>query len=216
MRVQSPARLEVFQTRGNLHLMNPDTLRYAGFWSRLGAGILDGLILMLMSPLTMWGENRYRLFDLYYLVPGLLIEFFFFVYLVKRFGGSPGKLMMKIGILKLDGDPVGYREAILRYLPAFIIGFLLSLANLVPYLRMSDAEYSSYSFMARSVHLQSLTPVWAYPVAGLGAIWMLAEVIVLLTNHKRRAIHDFIAGTVVVHVRPRTEAAPVDATAAVK
>jgi len=32
------------------------------------------------------------------------------------------------------------------------------------------------------------------------AIWFLAEAISMLTNKKRRAIHDYIAGTVVVRI----------------
>jgi uncharacterized RDD family membrane protein YckC len=32
--------------------------------------------------------------------------------------------------------------------------------------------------------------------------WLWSELVVLLLNAKRRALHDFIAGTVVIRVRP--------------
>lgn len=35
-------------------------------------------------------------------------------------------------------------------------------------------------------------------ISALPALWFLAEVVTMLTNEKRRALHDFIAGTVVV------------------
>jgi uncharacterized RDD family membrane protein YckC len=35
-------------------------------------------------------------------------------------------------------------------------------------------------------------------LAWAGCAWYLLEVITMLTNDKRRAVHDFIAGTVVV------------------
>ena len=31
--------------------------------------------------------------------------------------------------------------------------------------------------------------------------WLLAELIVMLLNRKRRALHDFVAGTVVISLR---------------
>jgi uncharacterized RDD family membrane protein YckC len=40
-------------------------------------------------------------------------------------------------------------------------------------------------------------------LTALPGLWFLAEVLTMLTNDKRRALHDFIAGTVVV--RTNTE-----------
>jgi uncharacterized RDD family membrane protein YckC len=34
-----------------------------------------------------------------------------------------------------------------------------------------------------------------------GQIWTSSELVVILLNRRRRALHDFIAGTVVVRVR---------------
>lgn len=36
-------------------------------------------------------------------------------------------------------------------------------------------------------------------------VWFWSEIVVLLSNKKRRAVHDFIAGTVVVKVAPDTQ-----------
>jgi uncharacterized RDD family membrane protein YckC len=41
------------------------------------------------------------------------------------------------------------------------------------------------------------SPFWI-TLAWAGAAWSILEVVTMLTNRKRRAIHDFIAGTVVV------------------
>ena len=68
-----------------------DHLRYAGFWPRLAALLLDLLIVLPLSALSFWGGERYRLFELYYLVPSILFGLFWGVYLVRRFGGTPGK-----------------------------------------------------------------------------------------------------------------------------
>ena len=181
-----------------------DTLRYAGFWPRLGALLLDLLIMLPLGALAFWGTQRYRLFDLYYLVPGTFLGLFYSVYLVQRFGGTPGKLIIGIRIRKVSGDPVGYREALLRYFPEFILGMLMSIALLIPVFHMSDTEYHTLSFMERAKRMVELAPSWYKPLQIIQNVWVWGELIVLLTNRKRRALHDFIAGTVVVQTSSKT------------
>jgi uncharacterized RDD family membrane protein YckC len=71
---------------------------------------------------------------------------------------------------------------------------------------MSDAEFHSLSFMQRSQRLIELAPPWFKPLQVVQQVWVWSEFIVLLTNRKRRALHDFIAGTVVVYNQRRNPA----------
>jgi uncharacterized RDD family membrane protein YckC len=179
--------------------MNTDSLRYAGFWPRLGSLMLDCIIMLPIVALILWGSSTFRLFDVYYFLPGILFGLFYSVYLVRRFGGTPGKLLMGIRIRKLDGEPVGYREAFLRYLPDFLLGLLSSVALLLPLFQMSDAEFHGLSFTQYNHRIMELAPSWYRPLQWIQTAWFWGELLVLLTNRKRRALHDFIAGTVVVH-----------------
>ena len=179
--------------------MNNECLRYAGFWPRVGALLLDLLIMLPMIALMFWGEARYRLFALYYFVPSTLFGLFYSVYLVRRFGGTPGKLIVGVRIRKLDSGPVGYREACLRYLPDYVFTLLTSVALILPLLRMTDGEYQSLAFVERTMRIEKLAPSWYKPLQIAQQVWVWGELVVLLTNSKRRALHDFIAGTVVVH-----------------
>ncbi len=179
--------------------MSDESFRYAGFWPRLGALLLDFVIMLPVVALSFWGDSRYRLFSIYYFLPGTILGLFYSVYLVRRFGGTPGKLVAGIRIRKVDGEPVGYREAFLRYLPEFVFGLLISLALILPRLRMTDIEYRLLSFTQRAKRIVELAPSWYKPLQIAQNVWVWGELIVLLTNRKRRALHDFIAGTVVVH-----------------
>jgi len=187
--------------------VNPVSLRYAGFWARLGSLLLDGIILLPLMPLMLWGEYC-RLFWLYYTIPDSLFRLFYSVYLVQRYGGTPGKLIMGIRIRKLNGDPVGYREALLRFFPDFIFGLLASTALIFAAFHISDAEYHSLSFHARNHLMHQLAPSWYKPLQRAAMLWTWSELIVLLMNQKRRALHDFIAGTVVVHMPKKTPPLP--------
>jgi len=175
-----------------------DPLRYAGFWPRLGAHLVDFLILLPLIALAIWGTQRYRLFNVYYLLPSTLFGLFYSVYLVRRFGGTPGKLLVGVRIRKVDGQPVGYREAFLRYLPELILATLMSIGLLISVFHMTDTEYHALTFMERAKRTVELAPSWYKPLQIIQTIWVWGELIVLLTNRQRRALHDFIAGTVVV------------------
>jgi len=182
-------------------------LRYAGFWPRLGALLLDIVLLAPLGGLAWWGYTHVRLLPLYFAVPDVLVGLLYNVYLVQRFGGTPGKLIVGIRIRKVNGSPVGYREAFLRYLPEFVLGVLGSLAFVSAVLQMSDSEYP-LSFTELTTRVMPLMPSWYKPVHWTENIWMWGELIVLLTNRKRRALHDFIAGTVVVHSSSIASSAP--------
>ena len=173
-----------------------EPLKYVGFWKRLAAMLLDMLVTLPLVLLFQWG-SQYRLFQAYYLVPGIIFCFFYNVYLVKRYGGTPGKLLVRIRIAKVNGEPVTYREALLRYAPEMILSFLVSISLICGLLHMTDIEYSSFSLIDRAKRLAQLEP-WGEAVKTIYGIWVWSELLVLLTNKKRRALHDFIAGTVVV------------------
>ncbi len=170
--------------------------------------LLDFIFLIPLLKFSIWGITHYRLFLAYILVFSSLFSLFFSVYLVRRFGGTPGKLILGIRIRKLDGSPVGYREALLRHLPTFILSLLESIALVVPLFHLSDAEYLALG-VERTTTLKGLAPVWYHPLVMISTAWVWSELIILLTNKERRSVHDFIAGTVVVHAPPKIKSPPV-------
>ncbi|MDR2674823.1 MAG: RDD family protein [Opitutaceae bacterium] len=183
--------------------MNNDTLRYAGFWPRLASLLLDALILAPIVMLVFWGQANFRLFRVYCFLPMVLLGLFYSVHLVRRHGGTPGKLIMGIRIRKLDGGPVGCKEAFLRYLPDFVLSALSSLALICPVLHMTGLEYQALTFTEINRRVIETAPSWHKPLQWIQTAWVWGELVVLLTNSRRRALHDFIAGTVVVRNTPK-------------
>lgn len=181
-------------------------LVYGGFWRRLGAYAIDFVILaplgLLATKLIYLSRDAY----LVGLIAGTLIAILFHVYLVKRFGGTPGKMVLGLRISRLDGSPVGYKEASIRYGVLFVISTLLSVPLLMNLFGMSNGEYAAFASPKPSLRiLETGGPAWYRPLQYLGSVWVYSEFIVLLTNKKRRALHDFMAGTVVIR-RTRTRA----------
>ena len=75
---------------------------------------------------------------------------------------------------------------------------LLSVSSIVIVLNMTDNLYFSMEFLERGKYLQDHMPSWASSISVLINIWFWSEFITMLTNKKKRALHDFIAETVVI------------------
>ena len=171
---------------------------YATFWQRFAALWLDFACFLPLFWVTFKLNNEYRLFQLWYYLPGLLIGIWYYVVLVKQYGGTPGKLLLKIKIVKTDGSAVGYREAGLRHLVLFLLTAASSLAMVIANSKMSDVDYLSLDWQARALRQVELAPSWNRLVTILMQVWIWSEFIVMLSNKQRRGPHDFMAGTVVI------------------
>ena len=177
---------------------SPQALQYASFWQRFCASILDLVVLIPYILVLLWLGGNLRLFELYYLVPSIAFGLWYHVHLVKCYGGTPGKLIMGIRIAKVDGSAPGYREALLRYAVEMVLGFIQSIVTISALMHMSDVEFQSLGFMARAARINELAPSWNGALVWVSNFWIWGEFIVMLTNKRRRAPHDFMAGTVVL------------------
>ena len=178
--------------------LKPGELQYAGFWRRFGAFWLDALCLAPLTAIVLYLSTTTRYFHALWLVPGLLFGLWFNAYLVKRYGGTPGKLMMKIRVAMVDGAAVSGKAAMLRYSVMFALSAASSVALVMASLAMGDELYLSLGFMRMNTVLVEQAPLW-YPAVNVALqVWIWGEFITMLLNKRRRAVHDYMAGTVVV------------------
>ena len=175
-----------------------EEVEYGGFWRRVGAQILDALILAPLSILVFFGSQATHKFYLYFLLPGLLIPLLYSVYLVKRYGGTPGKRIMGMRIVMNDGTPVTGTAALLRYSVLLVLSTLSSIGLAMASMDINAENYSAFGYLEKMQLLTASAPPW-YQVATYGMQgWMVVCAIVMLCNERRRATHDFIAKTVVI------------------
>ncbi|CAN5343115.1 hypothetical protein BH10PSE17_BH10PSE17_19500 [soil metagenome] len=180
--------------------------RYAGFWRRFGALWIDTLVASPLIAINLFGGNASRQFALYWFVPGLLFGVFYNVWVVRRWGGTVGNLVMSTRITRPDGSRITVANALRRYSIAMLLGALVALALVLASLSVTDEAYFSVGFVQRSQLLVSSTPVWYQPVSLLLQIWIWSEFVTMFFNKRRRAFQDLVGGTVVVH-RPSTHQA---------
>ena len=164
-----------------------DTKKYRTGLKRLLAAIIDGIIFIPFLFIEQWiyktTNNVYLLFCwTTFLVFAPII---YSIFLHFKFGQTYGKWVVGVKVLNIrEKTTLTLRQSIYRdsfYLLVAIIGLLYYGALLM---RNSDqetilTEYSSFSD----------NPIFW---------WTLIELITMLTNSKRRALHDFIAKSIVV------------------
>jgi uncharacterized RDD family membrane protein YckC len=156
------------------------------------------LILAPLSAGIVYLGQDVRLFQVYWFLPGIAFGLFYSVYLVHRYGGTPGKLVLKIRIALVDGSPVTMRAAALRYAVIFVISLVSGIAGILAVLSVSDEAYLAMGTMERMQVTNEYAPSWSRIAFVLTQVWVWSEFVTMLLNERRRAIHDFIAGTVVV------------------
>lgn len=186
---------------------------YAGFWKRFVAAWIDGLVMLLPSILLLWLQSVSRIWAFLTLVPLNFLFYAYEIYLHGRWGQTLGKRSQGIKVLSLDGTPITWKQAFLRSSVGLGLGALSTISTLVALFRMTGQEFSSLNWVALSARQAELSPyIDEITIASL--IWFASEVVVLLFNRKKRALHDFIAGTVVVEeLQPVEQMAYADAEA---
>lgn len=175
--------------------------KYAGFWKRLFAFFIDFVLFMPLMYLGIYLSGKTQMFYALWFLPGVAIGLWFGVYLVFRYGGTPGKLLMKVRIQMLDGSPVTMHAALVRYSVILVLSTVQSVIFATAALGVPAELYFNESYLERTKAILSNTgSIYRWLEVAL-QIWVWGEYVVMLCNQKKRAAHDFMAGTVVVDMR---------------
>lgn len=171
---------------------------YGGFWPRLGSLFLDFIIVVPVGILTLYLNSLDKNAYYFTIIPNLLFGLWYHVYLVKKNGGTPGKLIVGIKIININGQDADWKEAFLRHVVLLGITIIGAVVTIIALSQADSEHYESLGWMQKQQYLMSLTPFLFSVFSWTNNIWIWSEFIVLLTNARRRAIHDYVGGTVVI------------------
>lgn len=100
--------------------------KYAGFWIRFLAAILDAIIIGIPIGLLQLGlAFATGIISLMYLLE--LAAIVFVIYMDGIKGGTPGKLILKLRIVNAQNQIIGIPTAILRYVCKILSGIILGI-----------------------------------------------------------------------------------------
>ena len=123
----------------------------------------------------------------------------YYIELQGKYGQTLGKKQCKIKVLNVDMQPIGYREAAIRYSPYILwhvtTAILIALTSLV---------YRKGGLIDETI---SSTDIVMPTNAGLSLamtlvviLWFIANFYTIRTSSKKQALHDLLAKTIVVKV----------------
>ena len=170
---------------------------FAGFWKRVLAALIDAAIGWSLLPITlpmMFWCFRHRT-----IVPNLLFSVVWtviFLYLVVHFGGTPGKLIVRLRIVEKSGNFLSWKAAIMRIIPYIIIS-LNSNLQMHTVLHNFPGFVGTPSFFELGNALNEYGGIYNI-LATIFGLFIYVDVGTILFNKKKRAIHDFIAGSYVI------------------
>ena len=147
---------------------------------RLMASFIDCVALISMVVLLFQATDDITILIL---LMGLL-DFIYSVYCVYRFDGTLGKKIMGMAIEHLDGSSVQLWTAVKRHYGVAVLGFAASVP-VAAIAMLLDASLLSGGLMMIATGIGNLL-AWADPLA-------------IFFNEQRRALHDYVANTVVVN-----------------
>ena len=168
-------------------------MRYETFWPRFRAGFIDGVIIAVFTfPLAyldnyvIQPEQNYSVAIIW-----LFISYFsplaYYIYFHTTRGQTPGKLLSKVKLLDISEERIpNFRQAFVREI-GYVILIGISFGLL------------AFNLLAREFYWQPVSGTLGQQIYTWSALsWFLVEGVSMLTNYKRRAVHDYIARTVVV------------------
>jgi uncharacterized RDD family membrane protein YckC len=172
---------------------------YAGFWKRLYAGLIDFFIIVILFSGISWLQGTDRTVVVIVLVPMTIVFNMYNVFFHARFGATPGKLAAGIRVTKADGTPIGWYDAWKRSSVDLAFAVVVLVVQCQALLQVDPVKYSSLEWLDRAKLVQGNWPDWFQSFRTVEQVWLWSEIVVLLFNQRKRALHDFIAGTVVIH-----------------
>ncbi len=164
--------------------------RYQTFGPRFFAAIIDGLVMLPLTVLFSYLSN-FNIVGIV-IVTNLLYNLSPYIYSVLLhgyYGQTLGKMAMGVKVLDFETeDEIDLKQAFIRdSVPIALMIALYSYSVIIAWGNEGSAMQADFATMA---------PMFLIGI--LSILWTTLEIFSMLFNEKSRAVHDLLAGTVVV------------------
>jgi uncharacterized RDD family membrane protein YckC len=169
---------------------------YARWQQRFAAQAVDMLILAGVSwPLIrLAGASGRAWIAIYLIALGLSSSYEVIMHGLR--GQTFGKMLVGIYVRKLDCEPIGWRNAFMRGSVGLIFAALQAVFVVVAWMN-GDIRMPVNATIVQFGQSLAASPA-SVPLRYAGQVWFWSELVTMLLNKRRRAIHDFMGATIVV------------------
>jgi uncharacterized RDD family membrane protein YckC len=108
---------------------------FAGFWIRVGAKVIDGIIIMVVGFVLMFLVN----FIIRHAIAGVILQNAFFIalgifyttYFLGKYSATPGKMACGLKVVRPEGEKISYGRACGRYFAEFLSSMVLYIGYII-------------------------------------------------------------------------------------
>lgn len=160
--------------------------KYKTFFPRLVALLIDSFIMLPIAIFDDWFRRaEYPPLFFYIWIPLSAAVFpAYMIFMHGKYGQTLGKMYMNVKVVKVEKEEkISFGNAFLRESPQLLFNISSVVLGIV--------------FLGENPESERLkTPFGVFGFVTF--VWAMADVTTFFYNEKRRALHDYIAGTVVV------------------
>ena len=164
--------------------------KHKTFGRRFWAAILDMGVFVPMGWIdnAIWTNVKVPTILAVWLIINMAVSWLYGILLHGYYGQTVGKFVCQVKVLDKTEKPLSMRQAFYRDAFPIVIGIPFLFYEVKNVLGGQIANKGFPSDM--NIMLKAFLSI--------SLLWFLLELITMLTNKKRRAIHDYIAGSVVI------------------
>ena len=161
-------------------------VEYAGFWIRVGAALIDSLVLLPFAILELYNKTQFENMSLLFMAA--LITMAYKPYFEFTKGATVGKLLLGLRVVNENLELISINQSILRSMP-WILQSIIALIVSIEY----------YGGEERATNLLELTTMtqqsfWT-ELNTLYSLVFLVIIVVVAFDSKKQGLHDKIALT---------------------
>ncbi len=168
--------------------------RFAGFWIRVGASIVDMLVLIPFIGLSFYILLVLKSLPL--MIINTILMAAYKPLMEYQYGATLGKMAVGIKVINEDGGLLTPNQAIIRYLP-WLIGNIINLLVLVEIFGTPGFDEIE-GFMEYNMFVAQ-NPSTLTSLSSVAGFLILISALVLLFNKQKQALHDKWANTYCIY-----------------
>ena len=179
-------------------MISSDNFVYIGFWKRALATLIDALIGFALMPISI--PLMKLCFAHRIIIPQLaygIVWTVFWMWLIVKYGATPGKMVIKARIINSNGEFLNWGKVFIRMIFPGLLIAINSYLQQWQTMSTAPAETSINSFLEIGQAMNQYGQPFTFLATILG-LTVYADVLAVLFNKRKQAIHDFIAGSYVV------------------
>ena len=173
------------QTENSINDYEP---KWAGFWVRVLATIIDGLVII---PLFLLNFYNLLILKDYTLALGVITAMTIYKPLMEfKYGATLGKMALNLKVVNYEYNSITFSQAIIRYIP-WLIG--TSLAFYSSSIIYQNPDFINASNFVEVTNIQGQTIPTSITL--LYYLIMLVSCIAVVFSSKKQGVHDTLAST---------------------